>query len=115
MTKIRILYITYCDYILLKFCYIEKCSDKIVETIKNTCFIFNIFLENCAVCETMWKKFGTARQDTDDDIIWHMRFACRIIKAIDIHSVYVGLVALPRQICLCERVTMQVLCLSCSY
>jgi hypothetical protein len=29
----------------------------------------------------MWEKYGTARQATDGNIIWSMRFACWITKA----------------------------------
>jgi hypothetical protein len=45
------------------------------------------------------EKYGTARQATDDNIKRRMRFACRITKATDTHSGYVGLifVAFPRQ------------------
>jgi hypothetical protein len=32
------------------------------------------------------EKYGTARQATDGNIIWRMRFACCIIKATDTHS-----------------------------
>jgi hypothetical protein len=32
------------------------------------------------------EKLGTARQDTDDNIIRRMRFACCITKATDTHS-----------------------------
>ena len=35
------------------------------------------------------EKFGTARQTTDDNIIWCMRFAVWINKATDTHSEYV--------------------------
>jgi hypothetical protein len=34
----------------------------------------------------MWKKYGTAGQATDDNIIQRMRFACWITKAADTHS-----------------------------
>ena len=33
-------------------------------------------------------KYGTARDATDDSVIWRMRFACWITKATDIHSEY---------------------------
>jgi hypothetical protein len=36
------------------------------------------FLENRAVYEIMWKKYGRARQAKDDNIIWPMPFACWI-------------------------------------
>jgi hypothetical protein len=52
------------------------------------------------------EKCGTAKQATDDSIILRMRFACRIIKATDTHTVYVILIAFPRQLRLCERVSI---------
>jgi hypothetical protein len=42
----------------------------------------------------MWKKYGTARQATDDNIIRRMRFACWVTKATDTHSEYVIVYAL---------------------
>jgi hypothetical protein len=42
-------------------------------------------------------KYGTAGQATDDNITRRMRFACRIIKAIDTHSEYVIRTAFPLQ------------------
>jgi hypothetical protein len=35
------------------------------------------------------EKFGTARQVTDDKIIWHMRFVCWLAAATNTHSEYV--------------------------
>ena len=43
------------------------------------------------------EKCGRARQSTDDNIIRRMRFTCWVTKATDTHSVYVILIALPRQ------------------
>ena len=43
------------------------------------------------------EKYGTARQDTDGNIIRRMRFARWITKATDKHSEYVMLIAFPRQ------------------
>jgi hypothetical protein len=43
------------------------------------------------------KKYGTARQATDDNIIRRMRFACWVTKATDTHSEYVILIAFARQ------------------
>jgi len=40
------------------------------------------------------EQYGTARQATDDKIIWRMRIACRINKATDAHSGYVILTVL---------------------
>ena len=52
------------------------------------------------------EKYGTARQATDDNIVWRIRFACRINKSTDMHSEYVILVAFPRQQCLRERLSL---------
>jgi hypothetical protein len=51
----------------------------------------------------MWKKYGTARQATDDNIIRRMRFVCGVTKATNTHSQYVILIAFPRQQWLRER------------
>jgi len=42
--------------------------------------------KNCAVYETVWKKYGRDEQATDDNLIWHMHFACWLPKATDTHS-----------------------------
>jgi len=62
------------------------------------------------------EKCGTARQDTDDNIIRWMRIACCITKARNTHSEDVLLIALPLQQWLHERSSMlrlYVHCLSC--
>jgi hypothetical protein len=60
--------------------------------------------------------YGTARQATDDNIIWCMRFACWITKATDTHSEYVICMASPVQQWLRERafVTLYIHCVSFS-
>ena len=60
------------------------------------------------------EKYGTARQVAGDNIIRHTRFAWWTTKATDTHIEYVILIALPRQVWLCERASMlrlYVLCL----
>jgi hypothetical protein len=59
------------------------------------------------------EKYGTARQATDDNIIWHMRFAGWITKATDTHSEYVTLITFPRQQWLRERASMLRLYVQC--
>jgi hypothetical protein len=55
----------------------------------------------------MWgKNYVRSRQATDDNIVWRIRFACRINKYTDMHSEYVILVAFPRQQCLRERLSL---------
>ena len=43
----------------------------------------------------MFKKYGTARQATDDNIIRRMRIACWMTEAADTHSEYVILISFP--------------------
>ena len=43
----------------------------------------------------MWKKYSTARQATDDNIIRRMRIACWTPKATNTHSEHVTLLAFP--------------------
>ena len=83
------------------------------------------FSKNRSVYQITWKKYGiasgkkkhgTARQATDDNIIWGMRTACWITKATDTHTDYVTLTAFPRQKWLQERASVLLLhvrCLSC--
>jgi hypothetical protein len=52
------------------------------------------------------ETYGRARQATDDNIIWRMRFACWINKATDTYSEYVILIAFPRQEWLRERASI---------
>jgi hypothetical protein len=51
------------------------------------------FPESRAIYETMWKKYGVARQATGGNKICHTRLAFWINKAIDIHSECVTLIA----------------------
>ena len=53
------------------------------------------------------KKYGTARQATDNNVIGHMRTTWWI-KATDTHSEYVILNAFPRQQWLRERASMYI-------
>jgi len=58
----------------------ESCREN-----QNTPFMFSnfFFSKNSAVYEILWKSMVTARQATDDNIIWHMRFVCWITKITD--------------------------------
>jgi hypothetical protein len=58
---------------------------------------------HCVVYDIMRKKYGTAGQTTDDNIIGHMHFACWIPKATDTHLEYAILIPFPRQQWLRER------------
>ena len=48
------------------------------------------------------KKYGRARQATDDNVIWRMCVLYWITKATDTHSEYVILITCPWHIWLCE-------------
>jgi len=59
---------------------------------KNTHFIFsNIFFENRAVYELMWKNI--VQPDMQQMTVWRMRIACWIPKVTNTHSEYVILIA----------------------
>jgi hypothetical protein len=73
-------------------------SDTTCRVDQNTDFIFsNLFSENCAAYEIMWKKYGRVILATDDNILQCMHFACWITKAADTHSEYVILIYFPWQ------------------
>jgi hypothetical protein len=56
----------------------------------------------------MWKKYGTARQATDDNITRRTRFTCWINEATNTRLDYVVLIliALSRRSLLCERTSL---------
>jgi hypothetical protein len=54
------------------------------------------FLYNRVVCEIMWKKHGTAEQETDTNMIERACVACWINKATDTHSEYAIITYFPR-------------------
>jgi hypothetical protein len=53
----------------------EMFQTKVVEKIKKTVFMFSSFFKSCCLWHIV-KKYGTARQATDDNIMRHTRFAC---------------------------------------
>jgi hypothetical protein len=63
------------------------------------------FWESCHLWDNV-EKYGTARRDTDGNIIWRMRFWCRITKAINTYSECVILIAFPLQQWLRERASV---------
>jgi hypothetical protein len=86
-----------CDSISLNSSWNEKCFRQKLYRNKNTHSIFNnYFPESRAVCEIMWKKYGRARQATDDNIIRRMRISCWIPMATNTHSQYVIFMGFPR-------------------
>jgi len=48
-----------------------------------------LFFENRAVYKIMWKKYDTAREATDDNVIRRIRIAYWITNATNIHPEYV--------------------------
>jgi hypothetical protein len=57
----------------------------------------NSFSENRTFREIMWKKYGGATVNKDDNTIRRIRFECWTTKATDIHSEYVIVLAFARQ------------------
>jgi len=50
---------------------VKNASGKGCRKNENTHFMFTIFFpENLVVYEIMWKRYVTAREATDDNIIW---------------------------------------------
>jgi hypothetical protein len=79
---------------------------KLVQKIKTNILCSITFSrKSCRLWDNV-EKYGTARQDTGDNIIRRMRFACWITKATDTHSEYVIHIALSRQQWLRERASM---------
>jgi hypothetical protein len=52
------------------------------------------------------KKYDTARQDADDNVVWRMCCPCSVTKTTDTHSEYVILTAFSPQQWLRERVSL---------
>ena len=67
------------------------------------------------LCDNV-KIYGKARQATDDNVAWHMRFACWITKAANAQSEYVILTAFSVATLVTRTrfsVTIYINCLSC--
>jgi hypothetical protein len=60
---------------------------------QNAHFVFNSSFPKSYRLWYKIGKYGTASQDTDDNIIWRMRIAYWITKATDAHAEYVILIA----------------------
>jgi hypothetical protein len=85
--------------------------------LKLTFYVQYLFFQTRSFYEIMWKKYGKARQATDDNIIGGMRIVCWINRATDTHSEYEVPISFPQQRWLRERASMSFLyvhCLSCS-
>ena len=66
----------------------------------------NVFPKIVSFMRKCGKKYGKARQVTDDNTIQRMRFVCWITKATDTHTEYVKLIAYLQQQWLCECASM---------
>ena len=66
----------------------------------------NVFPKIVSFMRKCGKKYGKARQVTDDNTIQRMRFVCWITKATDTLSEHIILITFPRQQWLCERASM---------
>jgi hypothetical protein len=71
------------------------------------CFFF-FFFRKSGVCEITWKRYGRAREATDDNLIGRMRIVRLITTATNTHLKYVILIIFPRQQWLSERSSMLV-------
>jgi hypothetical protein len=80
---------------LAQFFLNEKCfRQKLQRKLKHTFDGSPLPPKLCCLWDNV-EKYGTARQATDDNIIWHMCIACWITKATNTHSKYVILIAFP--------------------
>jgi hypothetical protein len=79
-----------CDNISPSSCRMRNVSDEIRRKSHNTYFIFisALHVTWCRLWATV-EKYGRARQITDGNVIWRMRFACLITKATYTHWDYV--------------------------
>ena len=57
----------------------------------------NFFSRKSCLLRDNVGKYGTARQATYNNIIWHMCISCWIAKATNTHSEYVIIIAFPLQ------------------
>jgi hypothetical protein len=75
---------------------LRNVSDKSCRENQNTHFtLYNLFSDNLAVCEIMWKNI--AEPDRPQMTVWLMRIACWLNKTTNRHSEYVIPIAFPRQ------------------
>jgi len=76
----------------------RKVSDKICRENQNTLAVFSnfFFWTSCRLWDNV-EDYGTARQATDGNVMWHMCFAFSITKASATHSEFVTLIAITWQ------------------
>jgi hypothetical protein len=97
--------------ILLKTSYNENCFRQSVDKIKRThIFFYTFFQKSCHLWDNL-----RARQLTNDNVIWCLRFACWITKATCTHSEYEMLMAFPRQQLLCKYASVLCVCVWCVF
>ena len=73
-----------------------------VEETKTHFTFTNFFSKILPLYEKMWKKCGTTRQATDDNITLRMRFACLIKKSLHTQNMLIVIVS-PLLQWLCDR------------
>jgi hypothetical protein len=86
----RVLYMkTYVHFLIISRSFLlrmRNVSDKSCRETQNTLFVFsNLFFENRAVYEKMWKNY--AETGRSQMTIWRMRIACWISEATNSHTV----------------------------
>jgi hypothetical protein len=80
---------------------------KVVEKIKTHILCSVTFFQNPCRLWYNVEKFGRARQATDDNIIWRMRFAYWVTKSTDTHTHNkLTLTVIPQQKPLGERASI---------
>jgi hypothetical protein len=70
---------------------------KLYRKSKHTFYVQQLFFRKSYHLRDNVEKYGTARQATDGNIIWRMRFAYCITKATNTHSEYEILIAFPKR------------------
>jgi hypothetical protein len=83
---------------MLKKKILEKIKTQILRSI-------TLFRKSRCLWDNM-ERYGTARQVTDDKILWCIRFACWIAKATNTHSECEIRIACAQQQWLCECASM---------
>ena len=88
----------------------ESCKE--IQNIHHFMFNSNFSSKSCNFGGNV-EKYDTARETTDDNIIWRMRFASWITKATNTHSEYVIHIALLQQQLLQASASMSALYVHC--
>jgi len=67
---------------------------KVVDEIKTHFLFSNVFRKSYHLYDNE-VKLCTAGQATNDNIMWHIRFACWIVKTTDSHAEHVVFISSP--------------------